>query len=74
MTIMARQFHLKSRPEGLPQANNFELVEQDLPAPERGQLLVANRWLSVDPYMRGRMTGRETVSYTHLTLPTKRIV
>ena len=45
MTIMARQFHLKSRPEGLPQANNFELVEQDLPAPERGQLLVANRWL-----------------------------
>ena len=60
MTIMARQFHLKSRPEGLPQANNFELVEQDLPAPERGQLLVANRWLSVDPYMRGRMTGRES--------------
>ena len=60
MTIIARQFHLKSRPEGLPQANNFELVEQDLPAPERGQLLVANRWLSVDPYMRGRMTGRES--------------
>ena len=30
MTIMARQFHLRSRPEGLPQADNFELVEQDL--------------------------------------------
>ncbi len=60
MTIVARQFHLKARPEGLPVLDNFELVERSLAAPHSGQVLVRNRWLSVDPYMRGRMTGRES--------------
>jgi NADPH-dependent curcumin reductase CurA len=60
MTVVARQFHLGSRPEGLPQTNNFQLVERKLEAPRTGQLLVRNRWLSVDPYMRGRMTGQKS--------------
>lgn len=60
MTVVARQFHLKARPEGLPASDNFELVERSLACPHTGQVLVRNRWLSVDPYMRGRMTGRES--------------
>jgi len=52
---MARAWHLKSRPQGLPTADNFELKPIELPALEDGMVRVANRWLSVDPYMRGRM-------------------
>ncbi len=52
---MARAWHLKSRPDGLPTAENFELKPIDLPPLEDGMVRVANRWLSVDPYMRGRM-------------------
>ncbi|GFE76100.1 NADP-dependent oxidoreductase [Novosphingobium sp. TCA1] len=60
MTVVARQFHLRARPDGLPTPDNFELVERSLAPPHTGQVLVRNRWLSVDPYMRGRMTGRES--------------
>jgi NADPH-dependent curcumin reductase CurA len=52
---MARAWHLKTRPEGMPTAANFELKEFDLPALGDGMIRVRNRWLSVDPYMRGRM-------------------
>jgi NADPH-dependent curcumin reductase CurA len=52
---MARAWHLKSRPEGTPTADNFELKEVDLPPLAEGMIRVRNRWLSVDPYMRGRM-------------------
>jgi len=52
---MARAWHLKSRPEGMPTTGNFELKTFDLPKLEKGSLKVSNRWLSVDPYMRGRM-------------------
>jgi NADPH-dependent curcumin reductase CurA len=52
---MARAWHLMSRPQGLPTADNFALKEIDLPALEPGMARVRNRWLSVDPYMRGRM-------------------
>ena len=52
---MARAWHLKSRPSGLPTADNFELKPLELPPLEDGMVRVANRWLSVDPYMRGRM-------------------
>ena len=52
---MARAWHLKSRPEGLPTADNFEMKDIDLAKPKDGELHVRNRWLSVDPYMRGRM-------------------
>ena len=52
---MACAWHLKSRPQGMPTADNFELKPIDLPPLEDGMVRVANRWLSVDPYMRGRM-------------------
>jgi hypothetical protein len=52
---MARAWHLMSRPQGLPVTDNFELKAIDLPPVGDGQLRVRNRWLSVDPYMRGRM-------------------
>lgn len=52
---MSRAWHLVSRPEGTPTAHNFDLREVDLPALQDGQLRVRNLWLSVDPYMRGRM-------------------
>ncbi len=52
---MARAWGLKSRPSGMPTAENFELKEfADAPLGE-GEIRVANSFLSVDPYMRGRM-------------------
>jgi hypothetical protein len=52
---MPRAWHLKSRPSGMPTPDNFELKDIDLPPLAEGQVHVRNRWLSVDPYMRGRM-------------------
>jgi hypothetical protein len=52
---MPRAWHLKSRPSGMPTQDNFELKEIELPPLGDGQLRVRNLWLSVDPYMRGRM-------------------
>jgi len=51
----SREVRLASRPLGWPTAENFELVEVDVPAPDRGQIVVRNLFMSVDPYMRGRM-------------------
>ncbi|MGN6375569.1 MAG: NADP-dependent oxidoreductase [Sphingomonas sp.] len=58
---MARTWTLKERPQGLPDRDVFELVERELPPVSEGQVRVRNRWLSVDPYMRGRMN--DTKSY-----------
>jgi NADPH-dependent curcumin reductase CurA len=52
---MARAWHLKSRPSGMPTDENFELKDIALPELGEGQVRVRNLWLSVDPYMRGRM-------------------
>lgn len=60
--IISREIHLKSRPVGMPTAENFELATVTLPAPQAGQVVVRNLYLSVDPYMRGRMVDRK--SYT----------
>lgn len=60
-TRRQRELHLKSRPQGVPTAENFELAEFEMPALKEGEFLVRNEWLSVDPYMRGRM--REGKSY-----------
>jgi len=48
-----RQVLLKSRPSGIPQAEDFEIVEAPAPAPADGQVLVRNLFLSVEPAMRG---------------------
>jgi NADPH-dependent curcumin reductase CurA len=50
-----REIRLKSRPKGEPTRDNFEWVEVAIPEPAEGQLLVRNHFMSVDPYMRGRM-------------------
>jgi hypothetical protein len=50
-----RAWHLKSRPTGMPDMGNFEMKELDLPPLDEGMVRVENEWLSVDPYMRGRM-------------------
>ena len=55
-----RDIRLKRRPSGLPTPADFELVESEIPAPGRGQVLVRNLFMSVDPYMRGRMTNRKS--------------
>ncbi len=52
---------LASRPSGWVTEGNFKLVESEAPRPKDGEVLVRNQWLSLDPYMRGRMN--DTKSY-----------
>ena len=52
-----RQFVLKSRPDGMPREADFDLVETTIPSPEFGQILIKSLWMSIDPYMRGRITS-----------------
>ena len=56
-----REWLFVERPDGEPEASCFDLREGDIPGPRFGELLVRVRYLSVDPYMRGRM--RDTESY-----------
>ncbi|MDE3110310.1 MAG: NADP-dependent oxidoreductase, partial [Acidobacteriota bacterium] len=55
-----RKFVLAARPVGMPKESDFELVSEPLPPLAQGQLLLHTQYLSVDPYMRGRMTGVRT--------------
>lgn len=57
---MPRAWTLTSRPQGTPTSDNFALVDLDSPPLDEGQLRVRNRWLSVDPYMRGRMNDMKS--------------
>ena len=52
---MNKRVLLKSRPKGWVSETDFELSEAPIPKPAEGQVLVRNHWLSLDPYMRGRM-------------------
>ncbi len=52
------EIRLKSRPVGLPAAANFDTATVDVAAPKAGEVLIRNRFMSVDPYMRGRMYDR----------------
>jgi len=52
---MARAWSLKARPQGMPKHTDFAMIDLDQAALAPGEVRVANRWLSVDPYMRGRM-------------------
>ncbi|GAB1335438.1 NADP-dependent oxidoreductase [Streptomyces sp. E-15] len=60
--MINREWHLLSRPVGWPKPEDFALVEAPVPSPGEGQVLVRNKYLSVDPYMRGRMSAAK--SYT----------
>jgi len=60
MTTTNLQIHLASRPTGEPTAANFRLVEAAVPEPRDGQVLVRHHFLSLDPYMRGRMNDAKS--------------
>src|SRR6266511_2226810 len=56
----ARQIGLAARPQGTPQLTDFRLEETAVPTPSAGQVLLRVRYLSLDPYMRGRMDDRKS--------------
>jgi NADPH:quinone reductase len=58
MAATNRQITLAARPKGFPKESDFKLAETPVPGPCPGEFLVAINYLSVDPYMRGRMNDR----------------
>ena len=56
MTETVQRIVLASRPVGEPTLDNFRLEEHPIPQPGPGQMLLRTLWLSLDPYMRGRMS------------------
>ena len=60
MASINRQIHLVSRPRGEASVDNFRLVEQPVGEPGDGQVLVRHHYLSLDPYMRGRMNNAKS--------------
>lgn len=60
MQTISREVRLASRPAGTPTLENFTVAETTLPALIAGKVRVRNLWMSVDPYMRGRMRDYES--------------
>ncbi|ASJ96262.1 NADP-dependent oxidoreductase [Shewanella marisflavi] len=58
--MQAQEILLASRPQGMPTQANFSQKQIELPPLKAGEFLVKNLWMSVDPYMRGRMIDRES--------------
>lgn len=58
--ITSNDWTLAKRPVGEPQTDDFAMLSSEAAAPEAGQIQVRNSWMSVDPYMRGRMYDRES--------------
>ncbi|MEN6541872.1 NADP-dependent oxidoreductase [Parvibaculum sp.] len=58
--LVSKEIRLKSRPVGAPKPSDFELATTEVGQPGEGEVLVRNIWMSVDPYMRGRMMDRES--------------
>src|ERR1035438_1828592 len=56
MPTMNRQITLAARPVGMPKPSDFRLEESPMPSPGGGEVLAQALYLSVDPYMRGRLT------------------
>jgi NADPH-dependent curcumin reductase CurA len=67
-----RQIVLRSRPVGMPKPADFDLVESPVPAPKDGEILSRTIYLSLDPYMRGRIGGAR--SYAQSVEPGQVIV
>jgi hypothetical protein len=55
-----KQILLKSRPTAMPSEENFKIVDAEIPQLKDGEFLIRTKYLSVDPYMRGRMTDRKS--------------
>jgi NADPH-dependent curcumin reductase CurA len=60
MPTQSREVRLASRPDGEPSMDNFSFANVELPDPKPGEVLVRNVWMSVDPYMRGRMNDAKS--------------
>lgn len=60
MTALNKQVLLASRPQGRVTEDNFRIVETPIGRPAAGEVLVRNEWLSLDPYMRGRMSDAKS--------------
>jgi NADPH-dependent curcumin reductase CurA len=60
MSTPSREIRLAARPHGEPQPTDFDLAAVELPDPGDGQVLVRNTYMSVDPYMRGRMNDAKS--------------
>ncbi|HTI02163.1 MAG TPA: NADP-dependent oxidoreductase [Acidisoma sp.] len=58
MSNLRRSIILQTRPKGAPSLENFGIEEQAMPKPGEGEVLTRTLWLSLDPYMRGRMSDR----------------
>ncbi len=58
--IMSREIQLVSRPKGMPTADNFAIAQTEIKPLQDGQVLVRNRYISVDPYMRGHMNEEKS--------------
>lgn len=58
--VGTREWHLVNRPRGWPRLEDFSLVDRDVRDPRDGELIVRNLYMSVDPYMRGRMNARRS--------------
>ena len=59
--LIGQEIRLAARPVGEPGPADFELTTAEVPAPADGQVVVRNTWMSVDPYMRGRMDETSSV-------------
>ena len=57
-----RQITMVARPEGAPKASDFKLLSSPVPAPAEGEVLCRTSYLSLDPYMRGRMSAAKSYS------------
>jgi NADPH-dependent curcumin reductase len=55
-----RSWVLRRRPTGAPRASDFELIEQSIPAPQPDEVVTRTLFLSIDPYMRGRLSDRKS--------------
>jgi len=57
---MNKTILLKTRPEGKPTLNDFEFIKEETPNPKEGEILLKTKYISVDPYLRGRMRDEES--------------
>ena len=60
MPRTGQEIQLAARPQGEPAESDFRLAEAEVQDPGEGQVVVRNTWMSVDPYMRGRMNDRRS--------------
>jgi NADPH-dependent curcumin reductase CurA len=58
--LKSREVRLAARPTGAPAASDFAFADAAAPEPAEGEIQVRNLWMSVDPYMRGRMADRKS--------------